>query len=144
MKRNNQQAQLAFDFSFNETVAAIDRINEDAAAKTQWMNRQEQKMLTGEMKPLDVAKRVLSTETISSVRSEPFHLRAWKILDRWALNSPAKLKALETEGEVVLLGRLLDQQVIEHTILLEAAEQLQQGVTEHEILRLNGVQTELL
>lgn len=32
MKRNSQQAQLAFDFSFNETVAAIDRINEDAAA----------------------------------------------------------------------------------------------------------------
>lgn len=101
-------------------------------------------MLTGEMKPLDVAKRVLSPETISSVRSEPFHLRAWKILDRWALNSPAKLKALETEGEVVLLGRLLDQQVIEHTILLEASEQLQQGLTEHEILTLNGVQTELL
>jgi hypothetical protein len=101
-------------------------------------------MLEGNLKPLDVAKRVLLSETISSVRSEPYHLRGWMILDRWAMNSPAKLKALESEGEVVLLGRVLDQQEMEHAILLEAAEQLQQGVTEHEILTQNGVQTELL
>jgi hypothetical protein len=101
-------------------------------------------MLEGNLKPLDVAKRVLLPETISSVRSKPYHLCGWKILDRWAMNSPAKLKALENEGEVALLGRLLDQQVIEHTILLEAAEQLQEGVTEYEILTQSGVQTELL
>lgn len=32
MKRRADEAQLGFDFTFNETVAAIERINEDAAA----------------------------------------------------------------------------------------------------------------
>jgi len=101
-------------------------------------------MQTQNLKPLDLAKRVLLPETISSVRAEPYHLCGWKILDRWAMNSPEKLKALESEGEVVLLGRLLDQQVIEHAMLLEVVEALHAGTTEHEILTQNGVQTELL
>ncbi|MGY8527594.1 hypothetical protein [Paracidovorax citrulli] len=101
-------------------------------------------MLTGEMKPLDVAKRVLKPDTISSVRSKPFHLRGWKILDRWALNTPAKLVALEREGEVVLLGRLLEQQNLEHEILLNAMEEVNQGMSEQEVLTLHEVETELL
>ncbi|CAG2138457.1 hypothetical protein LMG19282_01499 [Cupriavidus campinensis] len=101
-------------------------------------------MLTKETKPLDVAKRILRPETISSVRSRPFHLRGWLILDRWAINSPSKLQALEEEGEVVLLGRLLEQQNLEHEILLEATTLLNSGVTETEILAQNEVETELL
>ncbi|WP_035534259.1 hypothetical protein [Paraburkholderia sacchari] len=100
-------------------------------------------MLEGELKPLDIAKRVLKPDTISSVRQGPYHLRAWKILDRWALNSPQQLKALETEGEVVLLGRLLDQQTLEHEALLDASEMLTQGVSESEILAMANIPTEL-
>ncbi len=101
-------------------------------------------MLEGELKPLEIAKRVLTSETISSVRLTPYHLRSWKILDRWALNSPAKLKALENEGQVVLLGRLLDQQTLEQSALLDATEMLNSGTTEHEVLVMNSIETELL
>ncbi|WP_063828885.1 hypothetical protein [Paraburkholderia sprentiae] len=100
-------------------------------------------MLEGQLKPLDVAKRVLQPDTISSVRQSPFHLRAWTILDRWALNSPQRLKALETQGEVILLGRLLDQQTAEHEALMDASEMLQTGVSESEVLALANISTEL-
>ncbi|MGP8437775.1 hypothetical protein ACT2FY_38790 [Paraburkholderia fungorum] len=100
-------------------------------------------MLEGQLKPLEVAKRVLAPNTISSVRQSPFHLRAWTILDRWALNSPHQLKALESEGEVVLLGRLLDQQTAEHEALMDATAMLQSGVSESEVLTLANISTEL-
>ena len=101
-------------------------------------------MQEGQHKPLDLAKKVLRPDTISAVRMPQFHLRGWQILDRWAYNSPAKLKALEQQGEVVLLGRLLEQQSLEHTVLLEATEALNSGTTASEILEMNHVQTELL
>jgi hypothetical protein len=111
--------------------------------QTRLTNRLEQKMLEGQLKPLDVAKRVLNADTISSVRQSPFHHRAWTILDRWALNTPQQLKALEAEGEVVLLGRLLDQQTAEHEALLDASEMLSTGTSEHEVLTMANISTEL-
>ncbi|WP_238984956.1 hypothetical protein [Candidatus Glomeribacter gigasporarum] len=107
-------------------------------------SQQERTMIIGDIKPLDIAKRVLSPNTISSVQREPFHLRSWKILERWAFNSPEKLKQLERGGKIILLGHLLEQQNLEHGILLEATEMLNTGVSEHEILTLHEVQTELI
>ena len=100
-------------------------------------------MLEGQLKPLDVAKRILNADTISSVRQSPFHYRAWMILDRWALNTPQQLKALEAQGEVALLGRLLDQQTAEHEALLGASEMLSTGTTELEVLTMANIATEL-
>lgn len=104
-------------------------------------------MLTGQTKPLDLAKSVLQPQTISAVRDcREIHLRGWKILDRWAFNSPQKLRELEKSGEVLLLGRLLEQQKLEHSVLTEtqATEALNAGTSEHELLEMNHVQTELL
>ena len=99
-------------------------------------------MLTTPSQPLEFARKVLSEETLKSVtRSRSYNYRGWKILDRWAYNSPAELKKLEQAGEIILLSRLLEQQDLEHRILLD---QLDSGMAEHEILEMNQVETELV
>lgn len=95
---------------------------------------------------MSIAAGVLTGTTLECVRHSPsFHLRGWQILDRWAISSPEQLQRLEAEGEVILLGRLLEQQEIEHQVLssAEALEQRRQGLASHEILALNEVATEL-
>ncbi|WP_247655471.1 hypothetical protein [Stutzerimonas frequens] len=101
-------------------------------------------MLTGQHQPLELAAKVLQNETLQAVRSSPsFNLQGWKILDRWAFNSPQELRALEDQGEVILLGRLLEQQQLEQQVLSRSLDQLQQGQMEHEILAQNEINTEL-
>lgn len=100
-------------------------------------------MLIGNVQPLEVAARVLKLETLMEVRKAPYNLQGWKILDRWAMNSPERLKALETTGEMVLLSRLLEQQNLEQTILLESLALADEGMMEHEILALREIATEL-
>lgn len=97
-------------------------------------------------RPLSIAAAVLTPATLASVRRSPsFHRRGWQILDRWAFESPAQLRALEAEGEVILLGRLLEQQMIEHQVLrsVAALELLRRGVAEHEILGSHEIRTAL-
>ncbi|WP_243772020.1 hypothetical protein [Burkholderia anthina] len=55
--------------------------------------------------------------------------RGWQILDHWAFESPAHLRALEAVGEVILLGRLLEQR--------------RQCLTEQDILALHEIPTAL-
>lgn len=94
--------------------------------------------------PLSIAAKVLSPQTIQAIRKLPeFHLQAWKILDRWAFNSPEMLAQLEAQGEIVLMSRLLDQQAVEHQALMDSTHQLQNGMTEHEILEMCEIHTEL-
>lgn len=102
-------------------------------------------MLAGQSKPLELARRVLKSETLQSVMRSPYNVYGWKILDRWAFNGPEALQKLEATGEVVLLSCLLDQQDLEQKILLrdESLEAMQNGATERELLLLNEVQTEL-
>ena len=101
-------------------------------------------MLIGQQQPLAIAAQVLKPATLQAVRRSPsFHLRGWKILDRWAFNSPEKLRALEAQGEVILLGRLLEQQQLEHQAMTAAAEQQREGLAEHEILAMHEINTEL-
>lgn len=97
-------------------------------------------MIDGNPQPLALATRVLKPETLAAVRDlADFSLRGWRILDRWALNSPDALRCLESEGEVVLLGRLLEQQRIEQ----RAVDWQPVGVQELEALAIAKVQTEL-
>ncbi|MDY7562417.1 hypothetical protein QN366_09415 [Pseudomonas sp. CCC3.2] len=96
--------------------------------------------------PLSIAASVLARTTIECVlRSPSYHARGWQILDRWAFNYPDRLRRLEADGEVILLGRLLEQQCIEHDVMSsdEGFEQRRHGLTEHEILTLHGVVVEL-
>lgn len=96
--------------------------------------------------PLEIASNVLADSTIKSVlRSSSYHSRGWRILDRWAFNSPDRLLALEAQGEIVLLIRLLEQQNVEHDALISAAGLAQRanGLSEHEVLMRWGISTEL-
>ena len=102
-------------------------------------------MLIDQM-PLRIASGVLAATTIESVRrSTSYHARGWQILDRWAFNSPEQLRALEAQGELLLLGRLLEQQIVEHKALISPLGLAQRGdgLAEHEVLALWGISTEL-
>lgn len=102
--------------------------------------------MPSESTPLSIAANVLARTTIESVlRSPSYHARGWKILDRWALNCPERLRRLEAEGEMLLLGRLLEQQGIEHQAMSSTAglQLRSHGHAEHEILALHEIATEL-
>lgn len=97
-------------------------------------------MIEGQTQPLAVASRVLKPSTLRAASRAPYNRFGWKILDRWAMNSPQKLVALEKQGEVVLLGRLLEQQTVEQEALTEP----QTNLADHEVLEMSHIQTELL
>lgn len=98
-------------------------------------------MLTDQY-PLEIASGVLSDTTIDAVlQSTSYHVRGWQILDRWAFNSSDQLRALEADGELILLGRLLEQQRLEQEALTSThgLAQRAQGLAEHEVLALCGI-----
>ncbi|WP_082303499.1 hypothetical protein [Pseudomonas meliae] len=101
-------------------------------------------MITNQTQPLEISSRVLSQQTLESIRQSPsFSLQGWKILDRWALNNPERLKAMEIQGELQLLSRLLDQQALELTAINSLPADSKMGLTEHEILALLEIDTDL-
>ena len=103
-------------------------------------------MLTEKPLPLSIAARILKKSTIEGVRRSPsYHHIGWKIFDRCAFCQPTELLTLKTEGEVILLGRLLEQQSVEHKTLSSAMAwgQIQQSLTEDEILTSNKIQINL-
>ncbi|WP_241136776.1 hypothetical protein [Achromobacter insuavis] len=102
-------------------------------------------MIIGNPSPLTLASAVLKPSTIEAVRqSSSYTLTGWKILDRWAFNSPQQLRLLEQTGEMLLLERLLVQQDLEAKALRGSQQALQEGLTEMEILQQHEIQTELL
>lgn len=100
-------------------------------------------MLTEETKPLEIAARVLKKETLALLSRDPFNRFGWAILDRWAMNNPDALQALERQGRVALYDRLLTQQRAEQAVLSASAAELTRGTTEAEILKTYQVPTEL-
>lgn len=100
-------------------------------------------MLEGNPPPLTIAARVLAPDTLSVLRRHPYHLAAWRIADRWAFDQPERLRALEAEGEIFVLIRLLEQQQLEHEALLDSAEALHMGLSPTEILLQRGIELRL-
>jgi hypothetical protein len=102
-------------------------------------------MLTGKTQPLELAKKVLLPTTIEAATRLPYNHYGWTILDRWAYNSPQALQALERQGEIILLGKLLEQQELEQQALTttSAIDALNQGTTPFEILQALEISTEL-
>lgn len=102
-------------------------------------------MLDRPTNPLEIAARVLRPETIFAIRNASFTNSAYLILDRWALNNPDELKALEERGELALLVRLDQQETIEKQILCSDSGWLssRQGMTDFEILRQAEIETDL-
>ena len=100
-------------------------------------------MLDRQTYPLEIARKVLKPETINDVRSGGYTSLGYSILDRWALNSPERLKAMELQGELQLLSRLLEQQALELTAINSLPADSKQGLTEHEILQMLEIKTDL-
>lgn len=97
-------------------------------------------MIEGQTKPLEQASKFLQVSTLQAVSKTPYNRFGWAILDRWATNSPRKLVELEAQGEVVLLGRLLEQQNLEQEALTEASPEM----APHETLAMREIESELL
>jgi hypothetical protein len=97
-------------------------------------------MLENNPPPLAIASRVLSPETLAALRRPPYHLAAWRIADRWALEQPEDLRALEVQGEIFVLIRLLEQQQLEHEALLDASDALREGLSSAEVFQQHGIE----
>lgn len=96
--------------------------------------------------PLSRAAQVLKMETILRVnKALNINRHGMAILDRWALNQPDELKAMETRNDLWLLMRLLEQQHLEQEILNrpESQVRLANGLTPHEILEMHEIKTSL-
>jgi hypothetical protein len=93
------------------------------------------------LQPLEFARRVLRLDTLEIVGREPYNARGWKILDRWALDSPEELKCLEADRLSGLLDLLLEQQALEERVLLELAGHLTEAQSDIELLQGAGVGT---
>lgn len=102
-------------------------------------------MLDRQTYPLEIARKVLKPEMIREVKSGGFSNSAYLILDRWALNSPEKLRKLEMEGDLALLVRLDQQQTLEkRTLSSESARQASlRGMSDFEILQSCGIEMNL-
>jgi hypothetical protein len=124
--------------------------------KPGWMSMKikERNMLIGQQQPLAIAAKVLNPETMKDIRRWESRSTSYQaglcyqgmnILDRWALNSPEKLKALESHGDIILFNRVIDQQCIEMKVLLSdwGLREQQTGLVPHEILAMAGVNMEL-
>lgn len=98
-------------------------------------------MITGNPHPLTIAAKVLSPDSVKAVLKEPFSLQGWKILDRWAFNTPDKLRQLEAQGQIVFLNRVLEQQRMELKVLQDATPA--ERMAEWELLAANEIATEL-
>lgn len=100
-------------------------------------------MIEGKTYPLEIASRVLSPDTISSVRHGGFGRLAYSILDRWALNEPEVLRLVEQKGFVD--HRLYEQEQVEIAALSSetAARAAQLGISDYEVLEMLGVDTRL-
>jgi hypothetical protein len=96
-------------------------------------------MLEGNPQPLAIASTVLAPATLAAIRRHPYHLVAWRIADRWAFDQPERLRALEAEGEIMVLIRLLEQQQLEHGALLDALDEQRAGISPTEILQQRGI-----
>ncbi|KZQ40626.1 hypothetical protein A3N57_07635 [Enterobacter cloacae subsp. dissolvens] len=99
-------------------------------------------MIIGNESHTTTAARILSPETIKQLqRDRSLMSQGWKILARWAVNQPAELQMLEAKGFLVLYSTLINQQDQEINAL---AENTNQGMSEQELLELQGVSTNLI
>jgi len=99
-------------------------------------------MIEGQPALLEIATRVLELETILLVNKTPsVNSKGMAILDRWALNEPEKLKAMEKRSQTFLIMRVIEQQRLEASILEteQAQEQMRSGLVPHEILEMHEI-----
>ena len=103
-------------------------------------------MIEGPTRPMEIAGKVLNLETLLLInKTMEIKSKGMAILDRWALNEPEKLKALEKESQTALIMLVMEQQAREASILEtpQAEEQLRTGLVPHEILEMHGVSMSL-
>ena len=103
-------------------------------------------MTSSQSAPKAFRPGILKTETLMRVNKTPnINSLGFSILDRWMLSDPALLREIENHNDMFLLMLILNQQMKEKAVLdsPEAQKQMAEGLTAHEILTLNGVETTL-
>jgi len=102
-------------------------------------------MLDRRTEPLEIACGILKPETIRFIQNGGHTDTAYKILDRWALNSPDALRRLETLGMWTFEERLIAQLEMEiDAYNSESARRaFQQGWSVYEFYENMGIDTEL-
>jgi hypothetical protein len=102
-------------------------------------------MISRQSPPQAFIPGILKTETLLLVNKclRINHL-GFSILDRWMLSDPDRMRELE-KNPVFLKILIRTQQAREQKVLEspEALEQMNRGLTAHEILTLHGVATTL-
>ena len=84
-----------------------------------------------------MASQTLSAETMQELRrGNEVNYQGWKILDRWAVNSPDELKMLEAQGFPILFHYLSLQQEEELEAILKNQDT---SLAEHEVLEMSGI-----
>lgn len=86
------------------------------------------------------AAKILKPKTIIEInRCRAINRHGFKILDRWAINEPDKLRSLEKKGflSIIVSTQQMEEQRVLHSPSGE--EQLRHGLAEHEVLALYGV-----
>lgn len=102
-------------------------------------------MITSQSLPTAFPAGVLKTETLMRVnKCQQINNLGFSILDQWMLSEPDMLREVE-QNPMYLLMIIMDQQTKAEKILDTpmARQQMAQGLTPHEILTLNGVETTL-
>ena len=88
---------------------------------------------------------VLKPETVSAIYEDGYTITAFRILDRWALNSPEALKRLDAQGILAFERRLNAQLELEvDAYNSESAQRaFGQGWSVYEFYESVGIDTEL-
>lgn len=102
-------------------------------------------MISSQSIPAAFPTGVLRIETLMRVnKCQQINNLGFSILDQWMLSDPEMLREVE-KNPMFLLMIIMDQQTKAEKILDTpiARQQMAQGLTPHEILTLNGVETKL-
>ena len=102
-------------------------------------------MLDRQTAPLEIACGILKSETVRAILEDGYTITAYRILDRWALNSPDALMRLEAQGIMAFEERLNSQLEMEiDAYNSESARRaFEQGWSVYEFYEAAGINTEL-
>ena len=102
-------------------------------------------MLDRRTEPLEIACSILKPKTISAIHEDGYTITAFRIMDRWALNSPDALQRLEAQGIMAFEERLNAQLEAEIDAYNSepARRAFQQGWSVYEFYEAVGIDTEL-
>ena len=103
-------------------------------------------MITRQSQPMEEAAKVLTLETVIRCNKTPsINHFGMKVLDILAVNEPEKLKEMESKHVTKLMMDVigLQNKICDVLTSYEGIQQLQNGLTEMELLQMHGIEITL-